>query len=146
MGGAALILLFGLWTFTFSSVEGTLIEIEDTDILMSGGYSGTPLVHGSPAHSSSVAVSYRYRVEGERKEGTRVGMGLVPWTPSPLKPMHWDRFAKQGAPLIVYHAPSWPSISVLHRGLDVISIARLAMIGFWLLKFSAWLQQHERPQ
>ena len=146
LGGAGLLLLLGTWTFTFSEAEGEVIALENRGITMSGSYDGIPLVHNRPSHTTSVAVSYSYRVQGKRLEGSRIGMGLAPWTLSPLGPMRWERHARPGAALTVYHPPYFPSVSVLHRGPDVVSIAVLVLVGIALLKFSAWLQRHERPQ
>ena len=146
LGGAGLLLMLGAWTFTFSEVKGEVISLEKTGMMMSGGYSGIPRVHNRPSQTTSVAVSYSYRVEGKRLEASRIGMGLAPWTLSPLGPMRWERHARPGAALTVYHAPGLPSISVLHRGIDVVSIAVLVLVGIALRKFSIWLQRHERPQ
>lgn len=146
LAGAGLFLLLGAWTFTFPETSGEVIALENTSMMMSGGYSGIPFVHNRPSQTNSVAVSYSYRAEGERMEGTRIGMGLAPWTLSPFGPMPWERYARPGSALTVYHAPGLPSVSVLHRGPDVVSIAILAMVGISLLKFSAWLERHKRPQ
>ena len=146
LGGAGLLLMLGAWTFTFSEVEGEVIALENTGMMMSGGHSGLPRVHNRPSQTTSVAVSYSYRVEGKRLEASRIGMGLAPWTLSPLGPMRWEKYARPGAALTVYHPPYFPSVSVLHRGPDVVSIAVLVLVGIALLKFSAWLQRHERPQ
>jgi len=83
-------------------------------------------------------------VDENRLKGTRIGMGLAPWTLSPLGPMRWERHARPGATLTVYYAPGQPSVSVLHRGFDVVSIAVLVLVGIALLKFSAWLARHHR--
>ncbi len=146
IGTAAALVLLGAWTFTFSKTEGELTSIENAGRMMSGGYSGIPFVNSGPTHTSSVAVSYRYRVDENRLKGTRIGMGLAPWTLSPLGPMRWERHARPGATLTVYHAPGRPSISVLHRGFDVVSVAVLALVGIALLKFSAWLARHQHPR
>ena len=146
LAAALLLVLLGAWTFTFTETRGELIELEDTGRMMSGGYSGIPFVNSGPTHTSSVAVSYRYRVDENRLKGTRIGMGLAPWTLSPLAPMRWERYARPGATLTVYYAPGRPSVSVLHRGFDVVSIAVLVLVGIALLKFSAWLARHHRPE
>ena len=138
--------MLGAWTFTFSEVKGEVIALENAGMMMSSGYSGIPFVHNRPSQTTSVAVSYSYQVHGERLEGSRIGMGLAPWTLSPLGPMRWERYARPGEAITVYHSPGQPSISVLHRGFDVVSIAVLALVGIALLKFSGWLQRHERPQ
>lgn len=145
LGGAGVLLVLGAWTFTFSETRGEVIALENTGMMMSGGYSGVPFVHNRPSHTTSVAVSYSYRVEGKRLEASRIGMGLAPWTLSPLGPMRWERYARPGAALTVYHAPNLSSVSVLHRGPDVVSIAILVLVGIALVKFSGWLQRHERP-
>ena len=146
LGGAGILLVLGAWTFTFSETRGEVIALENAGMMMSGGYSGIPFVHNRPSQTTSVAVSYSYRVKGKRLEGSRIGMGLAPWTLSPLGPMRWERYARAGAALTVYHAPGQPSVSVLHRGPDVVSIAVLVLVGIALLKFSAWLQRHARSQ
>jgi len=146
LSGAGLLLVLGAWTFTFSETTGEVIALENTSMMMSGGYSGIPRVDNRPSQTNSVAVSYSYRAEGERMEGTRIGMGLASWTLSPLGPMRWERYARPGSALTVYHAPGLPSVSVLHRGPDAVSIAVLALVGIALLKFSAWLERHKRPQ
>ena len=146
LGGAGLLLLLGAWTFTFSEAKGKVISLDNTGMMMSGGYSGVPFVHNRPSQTTSVAVSYSYRVEGKRLEGSRIGMGLAPWTLSPLGPMGWEQNARPGTAVTVYHPPFLPSVSVLHRGIDVVSIAVLVLVGIALIKFSAWLQRHERPR
>lgn len=145
-GSAGLLLLLGVWTFTFLETEGEVIALDHTGMMMSGGYSGIPFVHNRPSHTKSLAVTYGYRVEGHSFKGTRIGMGLAAWTLSPLGPMKWERKARRGAELTIYHANGLPSVSVLHRGIDVVSIAILALVGFALLKFSGWIQQHAHPQ
>ena len=146
LGGAGLLLMLGAWTFAFSEVKGKVISLENTGMMMSGGYSGIPRVRNRPSQTTSVAVSYSYRVQGKRVKGSRIGMGLAPWTLSPLGPMRWERYAEPGSAVTVYHTPNWPSVSVLHRGPDVVSIAVLILVGIALIRFSAWLERHERPQ
>tara|TARA_Y100001933_G_scaffold263100_1_gene323299 strand:+ start:882 stop:1460 length:579 start_codon:yes stop_codon:yes gene_type:complete len=143
LAAATLLVLLGAWTFTFTETRGELIEFADADMMMSGGYSGVPFVHRRSSHTSTLAVTYRYRAEGNQMTGTRIGMGLAPWTLSPFGQMRWERYARTGAELTVYHAPGLPGISVLHRGLDVVSIVILAVVGISLLKFSAWLARHQ---
>lgn len=141
---ALLLVLLGAWTFTFTKTRGEMIEIEDTGMMMSGGYSGIPFVHGQSTHTSTLAVTYRYRVEGKPMTATRIGMGLAPWTLWPFGPMRWERQARSGAELTVYHATGLPGVSVLHRGIDVVSIVILAAVGILLLTFSAWLARHHQ--
>lgn len=144
--GAFVLIALGAWTFTFSEAEGELVELSDRKMTMSGAYSGVPLVRARPAQASSLSVEYRYRVKGQRMKGTRIGMGLAPWSLSPFRPMQWERHARIGAEVTVYHAPDRPSVSVLHRGVDLVSTAMLVLMGVSLLLFSAWLERHRHPQ
>ena len=65
LGGAGLLLVLGAWTFKFSEAKGEVISLENTGTMMSGGYSGIPRVHNRPSQTTSVAVSYSYRVQKE---------------------------------------------------------------------------------
>jgi len=143
LAAALLLVLLGAWTFTFTETRGELVELEDTGMMMSGDYSGIPRVQDHSTYTGTLDVTYRYRVEDKRMTATRIGMGLAPWTLSPFGPMRWERHARTGAELTVYHAAGLPGVSVLHRGIDVVSIVILAVVGISLLKFSAWLARHQ---
>jgi hypothetical protein len=63
-------------------------------------------------------------------EAFGIGMGLAPWTLSPIAPMRWEHNAETSESVAVYYAPALPSISVLHRGRDAVCNAMLGFFGF----------------
>ena len=136
------LVVLGLWTFFFEAVEGQVEHMEPRKTLASGSYPGIPFARRSSAtYVDGVHVVYRYRVDGRDYHGTRIGMGLWPWSLSPFSKMQWEQRAAAGWPVIVYHAPGRPRIAVLHRGIDPVVTLALLLAGFGLLKFSAWMRR-----
>jgi hypothetical protein len=144
VAAACLLAALGAWSLGFVETTGRLIEIERSRMTTSGGYPGIPHVRGNANSVGTRSVRYRYRVGEARIEGSRIGMGLAPWTLSPIAPMRWEQNAESGESVTVYYAPALPSVSVLHRGLDVVCIFVLGFVGLSLIKLSKWL--HRRGQ
>jgi len=150
LAAAAVLLAAGLWTFTFVPAEGRLEHMASRSSLASGAYRGIPFTPGNPTHLESLDVAYRYRVDGAEFLGRRIGMGFLPGTLWPFGPMKWETRAAADWPVTVWHWPARPQIAVLHRGPDIVVIAMFVIIGWGLIRFSAWMErvagrQHPDP-
>jgi hypothetical protein len=143
IAAAFAIFTLGIWTFSFESVSGRLLELHHERSMVSGDYPGIPFVGSRHKGVPSISVSYRYQVDETRYESSRVGMGFRPWSLSPFSLMDWERdIETDPANLNVWHSPAIPGISVLHRGPDWVVTIAFAIVGLAFLTFSNWISRH----
>ena len=144
---AGLLLIAGLWTFTFQAVEGELEFAEYRSQVPAVGALWP--VRGRIRGASDVTmnqvgryldVSYRYRVDDEPRYASRIGMGVTTWTMWPFGRMPWQQRMDRGQSLRVYYSQQLPSVAVLHRGFDVLLVSGLTLVGWGLRRFSRWLR------
>ncbi|NKI35596.1 DUF3592 domain-containing protein [Wenzhouxiangella sp. XN79A] len=142
---ALVILALGLWTYSFESVSGRLLDHHHGRSVIAGDYPGIPLVARGQRSVPTLFVNYRYTVDGRRYESSRVGMGFRSWSLSPFSLMDWERDLESlPANVEVWHSPAIPEISVLHRGPDVVLTISFAFMGLTFLSLSNWIGRHSR--
>ena len=139
---ASFFLLMGLWTFSFDSTQGKILAHETLDTKAIGGFPGIPHVPDSGSSTPQMFVTYQYEVEEKTYKSHTIGMGIRHWTLWPFGKMRWEKAAEFGRPLVVYYSTSFHSISVLHKGFDVLVVIFLSVSGWSLVRFSRWLDSH----
>jgi hypothetical protein len=121
---AAVLLLAGLWTYTFDVTDGTLLKNEHRRIRPVGEY---PTAKGSRLRRipvEHIEACYRYHVGDSDLESCRIGAGVSHLTLSPLREESWERLRK-GERVRVFYSSGRPAIAVLHRGPDWIMVLGL---------------------
>lgn len=146
--GATLWVLLGIATFFFERTTGHIVQYSGTQTRAAGGFPGVPTIPGTLRESRNLSyapdayVAYEYQVAGVIYIEAGFGLGVRPWTFSPVKKMSWEQNAQKGSQVVVYYLASQPQISVLSRGFDQLFVALLVGFGLCLRWLSSWIDSH----
>ena len=147
LGNLSLVVFFalclaGVWTYTFEATDGTLVSYRKGENIV--GSSNKFTYNDWDAYPTFVG--YTYSIGGVAYKGNSIGMGLRPWTLSPLSEMQWEKDMVNGNKITVYYFERDPTIALLHRGPDILMCVVSLFIGLSFRWFSNWMFQFEnRP-
>jgi len=136
---AALLFLGGLFTLFWVATPGEITEnkVVSRTYVGNGGMAARGAGYSSGA-TALRSLEYRYAVNNISYIGRSVRFS---GGPSAMVPT-----SAYPSPITVYHSKSFPSVSVIDRGIPIFMIFLLILLGLGLIQMHYWFLKYTKPK